>query len=375
MDYETNERLSDIEQRFDDIRRYLDLGGMKKESAEIDERISREDFWADVKTANQVMKRKKELENGISTIEELARRVENLKTGFELLDEEPDDELLADNMRELSGLEKALDEAEITMLFDQTADPADAICEINAGAGGTEAQDWAQMLLRMYLRWAEQRGFKTEIIDEQPGEEAGIKSATFMVRGGYAYGLLKAEAGVHRLVRISPFDSNARRHTSFASFFVFPDIEEDIDIEIEDKDIRVDTFRASGAGGQHVNKTSSAIRITHFPTGIVVQCQNERSQHKNKAFAMKVLKARLHQLEMQKRDEERAKLESGKMDIAWGSQIRSYVLQPYRMAKDHRTGLEIGNVDAVLDGRLDEFINGFLMARKKQGAEQKSGRA
>jgi peptide chain release factor 2 len=237
-----------------------------------------------------------------------------------------------------------------------------AIVNIHAGAGGTEAQDWADMLLRMYLRWAEKRGFKADIFDMLQGEEAGIKSATFTVNGDYAFGYLKAEVGIHRLVRISPYDANARRHTSFASVFVYPDIEDEVVIEIDDKDLRVDTFRSSGAGGQHVNKTESAVRITHLPSGIVVQCQNERSQHMNRAMAMKLLKARLYEKELEEREKEMDKIHASKKKIAWGSQIRSYILQPYQLVKDHRTGKEVGNVDAVLDGDLDGFIEAYLIS-------------
>ena len=246
-------------------------------------------------------------------------------------------------------------------------DNATAIVSINAGAGGTEAQDWAQMLLRMYLRYCEDQGFKTQIVDQQSGEEAGIKSATFMAQGEYAYGLLKAEVGVHRLVRVSPFDANHRRHTSFASVFVFPDIEEEIEIEVLEKDLRVDTYRAGGAGGQHVNKTDSAVRLTHLPSGIVVQCQNERSQHQNRAMAMKILKARLYEREVEARREEQRKVEDSKKDIAWGSQIRSYVLHPYRLIKDHRTGFEMGDVGTVLDGHLQPFIETYLMSNVQGG--------
>ena len=242
-------------------------------------------------------------------------------------------------------------------------DRNNAIVSIHAGAGGTEAQDWSEMLLRMYLRWAERKGFRTETIDYLAGEEAGVKSVTFTVTGEYAFGYLKAESGIHRLVRISPFDAGKRRHTSFASVFVYPEINEDIVVEINEDDLRVDTYRSSGAGGQHVNKTDSAVRITHLPTGIVVQCQNERSQHKNRAMAMKVLKARIYELKKKEQEEKMEHLHSGKKDIAWGSQIRSYVLQPYRLAKDHRTNTEIGNVDGVLDGDLDPFIQAFLMQK------------
>ena len=243
-----------------------------------------------------------------------------------------------------------------------------AIVSIHPGAGGLEAQDWAEMLLRLYLRWAERHGYKVDLADLQPGEGAGIKSATFTVEGEYAYGYLRAEAGIHRLVRISPYDANARRHTSFASVFVFPAIDEKIEVVINPADLRVDTFRASGAGGQHVNKTDSAVRMTHIPTGIVVSCQNERSQHKNRAMALKILKARLFELEERKKREQFEQFSKEKKEIAWGSQIRSYVLQPYRMVKDHRTGVEIGNTDAVLDGAIDPFIEAYLMGVRKGDA-------
>jgi peptide chain release factor 2 len=254
--------------------------------------------------------------------------------------------------------------AETEMLLGGENDALNAICNIHPGQGGTESQDWAEMLLRMYLKWAENRGFKTEIIDYQPGEEAGIKSVTFRVEGEYAYGLLSAEAGVHRLVRISPYDSAARRHTSFASLFVSPEIDENIEVEINDKDLRVDTYRATGAGGQHINTTDSAVRITHLPTGIVVQCQNQRSQHQNRAVAMQVLRSRLYEVELEKRKAGTADLEANKMDNSFGSQIRNYVLAPYRLVKDTRTKLENGNVDAVLNGDIDAFIKEFLLARR-----------
>jgi len=257
-------------------------------------------------------------------------------------------------------VEAGLAELELRQLLGGEHDAGNAIVEIHPGAGGLEAQDWAEMLLRMYLRWCERRGFRTELLEQQPGEGAGIKSATFTVEGPYAYGYTKAEAGIHRLVRISPFDANARRQTSFASVFVLPDIEQEIEIEIRDEDLRVDTYRSSGAGGQHVNKTDSAVRLTHLPTGIVVACQNERSQHKNKSMAMKILKARLYELEKEKQAEKMSVLAKGKKEIGFGHQIRSYVLQPYRMVKDHRTNTEVGNADGVLDGDLDVFIEAFL---------------
>jgi peptide chain release factor 2 len=267
----------------------------------------------------------------------------------------------------LDEWEREVEQAEIQKLLSGEHDETNAIVSIHPGAGGTESQDWAQMLLRMYLRWAEKRGFATEMIDYQEGEEAGIKSVTFNVKGEYAYGYLTAEVGVHRLVRISPFDAAKRRHTSFASVFVFPEIDEEVKVEINEKDLRIDTYRSSGRGGQHVNVTDSAVRITHLPTGIVAQCQNERSQHKNKDVAMKVLRARLYDL---KRREQQAKVDAmheGKKEIAWGSQIRSYVFQPYRLVKDHRTKVEVGDVDRVMDGDIEPFIKAFLLSRRKNG--------
>ncbi len=274
--------------------------------------------------------------------------------------EEHDEATLLEVRQDLSRLEKKIRKAELQRLLGGKHDISNAIVTIHPGAGGTEAQDWADMLLRMYLRWCERHGFKVQMLDLLPGEEAGIKSATFLVQGEFAYGHLKSEAGVHRLVRISPFDASGRRHTSFASVFVVPELDESIEIDVDEKDLRIDTYRASGAGGQHVNKTSSAVRITHIPTGIVVQCQNERSQHKNKAIALKILKGRLYQLEKAKREEEKQKLHDQKKEIGFGSQIRSYVLHPYQMVKDHRTGIETGNVNDVLDGNIDKFIEAYL---------------
>jgi peptide chain release factor 2 len=272
--------------------------------------------------------------------------------------------------RHLDAYARDIQNGEIRTMLSGDLDRKNAILSIHPGAGGTESQDWAEMLLRMYLRWTERRGFKREIIETQPGDEAGIKSATVLVTGDYAYGLLSAEAGVHRLVRISPFDQAARRHTSFASAYVWPELPDDIDIEIEDKDIRIDTFRSSGAGGQHVNVTDSAVRITHLPTGIVVSCQNERSQHKNRSSAMKVLKARLYDLRLKEQQDRLDQLGGEKKDIAFGNQIRSYVLQPYQMIKDHRTKLQIGDVTRVLDGDLDEFIKAYLMKKALGKLEQ-----
>jgi peptide chain release factor 2 len=277
--------------------------------------------------------------------------------------EEGDEEAGREAQAKLDELEEAQHRLDLQRMLGGENDAGSAILELHPGAGGVEAQDWAEMLLRMYLRWAERRGFKAEMIDYQPGEGAGVKSATVTVDGSYAYGYLSAEAGVHRLVRISPFDANARRHTSFASVFVYPEIADDVKVEINEADLRVDTYRSSGAGGQHVNKTDSAVRLTHLPTGIVVACQNERSQHKNRAMAMKILRARLYELELQKQREKMDTLHSSKRKIDFGSQIRSYVLHPYRMVKDHRTGVENGNADAVLDGDLERFIEAYLEKR------------
>lgn len=276
-----------------------------------------------------------------------------------------DESSLAELQTLIDTLQTEVEETETEMLLSGPNDARDAIVTINAGAGGTDAQDWAQMLLRMYLRWAERRGFKTELVDEQPGKEAGIKGATFTVSGDYAYGLMAAEAGVHRLVRLSPFNAGSSRETSFASVFVYPDVEEDVEIEVLEKDLRVDTYRSTGAGGQHINTTDSAVRITHLPTGIVVTCQNQRSQHQNREVAMRILKSRLYELEMEKRRAETAKLEEEKRDISFGSQIRNYVLHPYRLAKDVRTKYERADVDTVLDGDLDDFIKSYLVFKSK----------
>jgi peptide chain release factor 2 len=280
--------------------------------------------------------------------------------------EEGDEGTLKEVQGRLRDLDKRLSSMEFTRLFSGEEDSCSAIMAIHAGAGGTEAQDWAQMLLRMYLRWSERRGYQTEIIDQLEGEEAGIKSVTLTIEGKYAFGYLRSETGIHRLVRISPFDAGGRRHTSFASVFVYPDVEDEIQVEINEADVRVDTFRASGAGGQHVNKTSSAVRLTHLPTGIVVQCQNEKSQHRNKELAFKVLKSRLYELEMRKREEKKRETHESQAEIAWGSQIRSYILAPYRLVKDHRTQLEVGDVEEVLDGGIDPFIEAFLWMKNKQ---------
>jgi peptide chain release factor 2 len=322
-----------------------------------------EDLWKDPEAAQKLLQRRKRLESDLDLLKRLQRQEDDARILVEWLQGGEDVE--KDLKAALDALEQTLEGAEFQKMLGGEHDRANAILTINSGAGGTESQDWAEMLLRMYMRWFDRKGYKRDLIDLQPGEEAGIKSATVLVQGEYAYGYLSAEVGVHRLVRISPFDSAARRHTSFASVFVWPELDEDIKIEVQDKDLRVDTYRSSGAGGQHVNVTDSAVRITHLPTGIVVSCQNERSQIRNREVGMKILKSRLYDLEMQKRQEKLDAVELGKKNIAFGSQIRSYVMHPYRMVKDHRTKFEVGDVDRVMDGDLDGLIKATLVARAR----------
>ncbi len=326
------------------------------------------DFWNNQDKANATLKEKSSLERSLRELDVISKRVGDLDAMMELASEEGGDSLRAELDAELAAVGMEVARAEIAALLAGPHDMANAIVSIHPGAGGVEAQDWAEMLMRMYLRWSEKSGYKNDILDYQAGEEAGVKSVTFMVNGDYAYGKLKAEAGVHRLVRISPFDANKRRHTSFASLYVYPEIEEDIDIQVDEKDLRIDTYRASSAGGQHVNKTDSAVRITHLPTGIVVQCQNERSQIKNKAVAMKVLKSKLYEMKKKEQEDKLDKIAGEKKDIAWGSQIRSYVFQPYQMVKDHRTGHEVGNIGSVMDGDIEQFIDAFLMGKRATGS-------
>ncbi len=310
-----------------------------------------------------LLKERTRLQKTIEDCDGAEQELDDLQLLSELGEEAQDQETLDEIKGLLPELEARIARMEFARMLSGEHDSFNAIFSINAGAGGTEAQDWADMLMRMYLRYCEKKGFKTEITDYQPGDEAGIKGTTFTVEGDFAYGWLRAEMGIHRLVRISPYDSNAKRHTSFASIFVFPELPDDLDVEINDKDLKIDTFRASGAGGQHINKTDSAIRITHIPSGVVVACQSQRSQHKNKSTAMKQLKARLFEMERQKKAEEAEALAGEKKEIGWGSQIRSYVLHPYRMVKDHRTSYEVGNTDAVLDGDLDGFIEAYLLSK------------
>lgn len=338
---------------------------LKKDLAELDKVMAKPGFWDDTNVAQDVGKKRTAIANRLRAWESLAEEYEEIEVLIELALEEEDADTGKEVVALIGTLDEHLEQFEIKRMLSGAHDFSNAIVDIHAGAGGTEAQDWAEMLLRMYLRYADRNQFQTQILDSLEGEEAGIKSVTFTVSGDYAFGLLRPEIGIHRLVRISPYDASSRRHTSFASVFVVPEIDDDINIEVNEKDLRVDTYRASGAGGQHVNKTSSAVRLTHIPTGIVVQCQDEKSQHRNRDLAMKVLKARLYQLEEQKKAEEIKKMHDNKKEIAWGSQIRSYVLHPYRLVKDHRTNVEMGNVDAVLDGELDSFIKAQLLDEAK----------
>jgi peptide chain release factor 2 len=331
----------------------------------LEKTLAQDNLWNNPDQAKVLLKERGKLTQAISEWEKAQSQLEEIEILYDLALAEEDRETISEVQTRLIDLEKVLGQLEFNKLLSGEEDAYNAIMAIHAGAGGTEAQDWAEMLLRMYLRWSERKGFKTEIIDQLPGDEAGLKSVTFTIEGKYAYGYLRSETGIHRLVRISPFDAGGRRHTSFASVFVYPEVEDDILIDINEADVRVDTFRASGAGGQHVNKTSSAIRLTHLPTGIVVQCQNEKSQHRNKEMAFKVLKSRLYELELEKKEEKKKEIHEGQADIAWGSQIRSYILAPYRLVKDHRSQLDIGNVDEILDGGIDPFIEAFLWLKKK----------
>ncbi len=340
---------------------FFDLPGKESRLRELEELTGSPEFWDNAEKAQETLREQARIRDSIEAWEKLSLELEDVEVLEELSSEEKDEDASREATEKLNQITARVENLEFKRTLGGSDDSRNAIVSINAGAGGTEAQDWAEMILRMYLRYAERSGFATNMIEYQEGDDAGLKSATFMVRGDYAFGYLKGESGVHRLVRISPFDSNKRRHTSFASVFVSPEIDESIEVEVDEKDLRVDTYRASGAGGQHVNKTDSAIRITHLPSGIVVSCQNERSQHQNRATAMKILRARLYELEREKQMEKMDELNATKKEIGWGSQIRSYVLHPYRMIKDHRTEHETGNVDPVLDGDLDEFIKSYLL--------------
>ncbi|RMD92787.1 MAG: peptide chain release factor 2 [Calditrichaeota bacterium] len=357
---ELKNKLEELKERLLYLKDCLDIEKRRQQIKELEAKSSAPGFWDEPEKAQKIMQQIGNHREVVELYEALQSKINDLEILLQLAHEEEDTETFKEIQQELTELEKRVEGLELQNLFSEPEDSKNALLTIHPGAGGTESQDWAQMLLRMYLRWIERKGFEYEILDLQAGEEAGIKSATIEVRGKNAYGYLKAEAGVHRLVRISPFDANRRRHTSFASVFVYPEIEDNIEVKIDPNDLRIDTYRASGAGGQHVNKTSSAVRITHIPTGIVVQCQSERSQHRNKESAMKILRARLYQKLKEEQAEKLSEIEKEKKEIAWGSQIRSYVFQPYTMVKDHRTGVETGNIQKVMDGELDEFINAYL---------------
>ncbi|MCD6454725.1 MAG: peptide chain release factor 2 [Candidatus Aminicenantes bacterium] len=359
--YEAERKLEEFKEKFEKLRGIFDPARLKREIENIDKELASADIWTkNPGRARDLGRKKKILEDRLTSFHRMKDAIEEAELHVELYEESSPEEV----ERVIKKLERIIEEEEIKNLFTEEDETRNALLTIHPGAGGTESQDWAQMLLRMYLRWAEDKGFKTEILELQEGEEAGIKSATIRIEGSYAFGLLQGESGVHRLIRISPFDANKRRHTSFSSVFVYPEIEDDVEVEIDPKDLKIETFRASGHGGQHVNKTESAVRITHIPTGIVVSIQNDRSQHKNKATAMKILRSRLYELEREKKMEKMQKFEKNKKDISWGNQIRTYVLYPYQAVRDHRTGVEISQADRVLDGDIDIFLREYLFKRK-----------
>ncbi len=343
----------------------FDLDQKTQRSKEIESIIAKPAFWDDQALCKKILQERTHLNNFLTTLDNISSLIDDVELFHSMAVEDDDTEAFKELPLALKNLEKKIGDMEFSEMLSGPNDDKDAIVSINAGAGGREAKDWVEILLRMYLKWADNKGLKARVIDHLPGDEAGIKNVTFTVSGNYSYGYLKSETGVHRLIRLSPFDTNKRRHTSFASVSVLPSIDDDIEININPDDLRIDVYRSSGAGGQHVNKTSSAIRITHLPTGIVAQCQNERSQHRNKEMAFKVLKARLYEIESEKKRLEQQKNHDDMDNIAWGNQIRSYVLQPYQLIKDHRTLAETGNVDAVLNGDIDMFINAYLLTSEK----------
>nr|WP_139788062.1 MULTISPECIES: peptide chain release factor 2 [unclassified Anoxybacillus] len=362
---EVKQDLEKMAKRLADIRGSLDLDVKEARIRELEEQMAAPNFWDDQKEAQTVISEANALKDLVGAFHQLEERFENLELTYELVKEEPDEDLQQELVAEAKKLTKDFSEFELQLLLNEPYDKNNAILELHPGAGGTESQDWGSMLLRMYTRWAEKKGFKVETLDYLPGEEAGIKSVTLLIKGHNAYGYLKAEKGVHRLVRISPFDASGRRHTSFVSCEVMPEFNDDIEIEIRSEDIKVDTYRSSGAGGQHVNTTDSAVRITHIPTGLVVTCQSERSQIKNREKAMNMLKAKLYQKKLEEQQAELAEIRGEQKEIGWGSQIRSYVFHPYSLVKDHRTNTEVGNVQAVMDGEIDAFIDAYLRAKLK----------
>ena len=363
MRAEAQAHVDQIRSALDLIRRFLDWDRALRRLDELNARVEDPTLWDDAKAAQEVMRERRRLDESIGAAKAIQQELDDTIELIEMAEAEEDSAMVDDAVGALAELAARADRDKVAALLAGEADANDTYIEVNAGAGGTESQDWAQMLERMYSRWAERHGYKVEVVDEHAGEQAGIKSATLLIKGEKAYGYAKTESGVHRLVRISPYDSNARRHTSFSSVWVYPVIDDDIDIDIQEKDLRIDTYRSSGAGGQHVNTTDSAVRIVHLPTGIVVACQNQRSQHKNRAEAFKMLKARLYEAELRKREEEADAVNATKTDIGWGHQIRSYVLQPYQLVKDLRTGVTSTAPGDVLDGDLDRFMAAALSQR------------
>lgn len=360
---ELKPRLSELSEKLDQMEASLEVSHKEEKIAELEYKMGEPTFWDDAEAAQKINQELADLKGSVDKYKALREKYDDAATLLEMGLEEKDESMEADVKAELDAIADGLEALQLEVLLSAPYDTNNAILTLHAGAGGTEAQDWTQMLLRMYGRWAERHGFAVETADLLPGDEAGVKSATLFIKGHNAYGFLKSEKGIHRLVRISPFDAQARRHTSFSACDIMPEIDDNVDVNINMSDVRVDTYRASGAGGQHINKTSSAVRMTHEPTGIVVQCQNERSQLQNREQCLKMLRAKLFELEMEKKEAELAKLEGDQQKIEWGSQIRSYVFQPYTMVKDHRTGCETGNVQAVMDGELDPFIRAYLSAK------------
>ena len=358
--YEVNKRIGQLKESIGDLKKAIGPQKLEETYQSLNQKMQDPQFWSDTKEAKKITKQATEIREKLDHYASLVKKLDQLVEWYEISEEGSEEWVILEN--DLEELQKELSEFEVETILNGPYDQANAILELHPGAGGTESQDWADMLYRMYVRYAQKKRFKVEVLDYQAGEEAGIKSVTLLIKGSYAYGYLKAERGVHRLVRISPFDSNARRHTSFASLDVMPEIDDDIDIDLKDEDLKIDVYRSGGAGGQSVNTTDSAVRITHLPTNIVVTCQNERSQLKNKEQAMHVLKAKLLQEEIRKQEETLKNIKGEQKDIAWGSQIRSYVFHPYQMVKDHRTNYEVGQVDLVMDGELDGFINAYLKA-------------